>query len=152
MDLIVGLALLLGFNPWVTPAVGAVSLLFIAAQSALSYFTSGAAKLISPIWMSGNALVRIMATTAFGSELGVRLASINPGLTRVLCRATVIAEVLFPFLVFGPRWMLIAFFVWGFSFHLANAVFMGLNTFLWAYISTYPALYFAWHFFHPRAR
>ncbi len=152
MNIIVGVALLLGFNPWVTPAVGAVCLLFIAAQSALSYFASGAAKLISPIWMSGDALIRILATAAFGSELGYRLASINPSFTKMLCRATVIAEVLFPFLLFGPRWIMLVFFVWGFSFHLANAVFMGLNTFLWAFISTYPALYFAWRCFHPQAQ
>lgn len=152
MSLIVGVALLLGFNPWVTPAAGAVCLLFIAAQSALSYLASGVAKLISPIWMRGDALVRILATTAFGCELGFRLASISPRFTRMLCQVTVIVEVLFPFLLFGPRWMMIAFFVWGFTFHLANAFLMGLNTFLWAFLSTYPALYFAWCSFHSWAR
>src|SRR5215469_51649 len=152
MNLVVGVALLLGFNPWVTPATGAVCLLFISAQSALSYLASGAAKLISPIWMGGDALRRILATTAFGSELGFRLASFHPGLTRFLCRATVILEAVFPLMLAGPKWLVIVFLAWGAAFHLANAILMGLNTFFWAYLTTYPALYFAWLFLHPHAR
>jgi hypothetical protein len=144
MNLLIGVAILLGFNAWARPLTGVVCLLFIAAQSMLSYFVSGAAKVISPIWMRGDALRKIMGTTAFGSELGFRLASIHPQFTRMLCRVTVVVEMLFPVLVLGPKWMMILFMLWGASFHVANAVLMGLNTFVWSYLATYPALYFLW--------
>jgi hypothetical protein len=152
MNLLIGVALLLGFNSWVRPLTGTVCLFFIAAHSMLSYFVSGAAKLVSPIWMRGDALLKIMGTTAFGSEPGFRLASFSPRFTRILCRGTVLVEIIFPTLVLGPKWMMISFLLWGFSFHLANAVLMGLNTFVWSYLATYPALYFAWCFVHRSVR
>lgn len=148
MNLLIGVALLLGFNPWVRPLTGTVCLFFVAAQSMLSYLASGLAKLVSPVWMRGDALLKIMATTAYGSELGFQLASFNPRITRMLCRATVVVEVAFPLLLLGPKWMIVAFFLWGISFHVANAVLMGLNTFVWSYLATYPALYFFWNCLH----
>jgi hypothetical protein len=148
MNLVIGVALLLGFNPWVRPLTGVICLFFIAAQSMLSYFVSGFAKLISPIWMKGDALMKIMATTAYGSELGYRLTSFHPPLTRMLCRVTVLLEVAFPLLLFGPKWVVAAFFLWGMGFHVANAVLMGLNTFVWSYLATYPAIYFLWGCLH----
>jgi hypothetical protein len=33
-------------------------------------------------------------------------------------------------------WLLLA---WGVSFHIATAITMGLNCFVWAFLSTYPA-------------
>ena len=152
MNLVLGVSLLLGFNPWVKPLSGVVCVFFIAAQSALSYLASGAAKLVSPIWMRGDALIKIMGTNAFGSELGFRLASFSPRFTRVVCVVTVILEVSFPLLLLGPRWVVLGFFLWGFSFHAANAVLMGLNTFVWSYLATYPALYFVWSWLHHSAR
>jgi hypothetical protein len=152
MNLVLGAGLLLGFNPWVRPLTGVICLSFIAAQSMLSYLASGLAKLVSPVWMKGDALLKIMATTAYGSELGYQLASINPRVTRILCVATVLAEAAFPLLLFAPKWVMLAFFLWGASFHLANAVLMGLNTFVWSYLATYPAIYFTWTCLHRSAR
>jgi hypothetical protein len=34
------------------------------------------------------------------------------------------------------------FAVLGILFHVANAVIMGLNTFVWAFVETYPAILF----------
>lgn len=35
-----------------------------------------------------------------------------------------------------------SFFAWGLLFHLANALVMGLNSFIWAFVATYPAILF----------
>jgi hypothetical protein len=32
------------------------------------------------------------------------------------------------------------FIAWGLTFHLMNATVMGLNSFFWSFISTYPAV------------
>jgi hypothetical protein len=148
MNTILGAALLLGFNPWISPLAGIIGLTFVAAQACLSYFVSGVAKLISPLWRSGDALPRILSTTAYGSAAAYRIAQQNPTLTRVLCKATVLLEVLFPVLLILPKELFFAFLVWGVLFHLSLAFLMGLNTFFWSFVATYPAIYFVWTLLH----
>ena len=148
MNLLVGSALLLGFNPIVRPAAGVVSLLFIAAQSCLAYATSGLAKVASPIWMRGDPLVGIFATTAYGSPLGLRLVSVHSAMRRAVCLGMVFTETIFPLAVVAPEPVLVAFLAWGVLFHLSNAVLMGLNTFFWSFLATYPALIYVWHVLH----
>jgi len=148
MNLIIGVALLLGFNPWVRPAVGTVCLLFIAAQSGLAYFTSGVSKLVSPIWMRGDPLVGILATRAYGSGFGLRTVLRLGRFRRVLAIVMVLLETLFPLCVILPRQGLYAMLLWGVAFHVTNAFIMGLNTFFWSFIATYPALCYAWFAVH----
>jgi hypothetical protein len=152
MNTLLGASLLLGFNPWVSPVIGQVALFFIAAQACLAYCTSGVAKLVSPVWRSGDALFRILATKSYGSEFGFRALSLTPRLGRFVCRATVGIEVLFPLAIFGPKWLLIAVLGWGILFHILNAFLMGLNTFFWAFTATYPALIYLWTQLHRVAR
>jgi hypothetical protein len=148
MNMILGAALLLGFNPWISPIAGIICLTFVAAQACLSYFASGVAKLISPLWRSGDALPRILSTTAYGSAAAYRLSQRSLSLTRMLCKATVLLEVLFPVLLVLPKELFFAFLVWGIMFHLSIAFLMGLNTFFWSFIATYPAIYFVWTLLH----
>jgi hypothetical protein len=49
--------------------------------------------------------------------------------------------VVAPFL---PATLLWIFLATGILFHLTIALIMGLNTFFWSYISTYPAILFTW--------
>jgi hypothetical protein len=144
MNLVIGVAVLLGFNPWVKPMVGSLSLAFVAAQSCLAYFTSGVSKVISPIWMRGEPLVGILSTTAYGSELGLRIALRAPRVTRTASFVMVGLETSFPLSVAGPLPILVGFLLWGVAFHVANAFFMGLNTFLWSFLATYPAICYVW--------
>ncbi len=149
MYTLVGAALVVGFNPWTSLSVTEIALAFVAAQACLAYCTSGIAKVVSPIWRSGDALVSIIATKSYGSEFGLRIMSQAPRLSRLVCRITVVLEVLFPLALFGPKWVLIAALSWGLLFHVVNAFVMGLNTFLWAFLSTYPALIYCWIQLHP---
>lgn len=148
MNLVIGVSLLLGFNPWVRPAVGGVALVFIVAQSCLAYFTSGVAKLVSPIWMHGDPLVGIMGTTAYGSPLGYRLVSVDARTRKAICISMVLLETAFPIGLALPHGGLLAFLAWGVAFHISNAVFMGLNTFVWSFVATYPAVVWVWHLLH----
>jgi hypothetical protein len=148
MSTLVGAAVLFGFNPWVSENVESIALLFIAAQSCLAYCTSGVAKLVSPAWMKGDALMQIFSTKSYGSAFAFRQLSRMPTMSRSAGRVAVFVEVVFPLAMLGPRWVLGAALLWGVGFHLLNALLMGLNTFFWSFLATYPALCFTWIILH----
>jgi hypothetical protein len=78
-------------------------LLFIAAQAALAYITSGVAKLISPVWRSGQALPQILSTLSYGNRFAARALSSSPALCCVACWSVILFEISFPFwLLAGP--------------------------------------------------
>ncbi len=113
---------------------------FIGAQTILSYSAAGITKMPGALWKSGDALVSIMRTQTYGDEGFYRLLTRFPRSARALCRGVVAFEALFPLLAVGRgRYM-----DWGLAvmaaFHAANARFMGLSRFSWAFVSTYPAV------------
>lgn len=57
----------------------------------------------------------------------------------VLAWGTILAEALFPLLLLAPPAVLGSVLAGFFVFHLAAAVFMGLNTYPWAFLAAYPA-------------
>ncbi len=148
MNVLIGAAILLGFNPWVGPQVAMVTLVFIAAQSCFAYCTSGMSKIVSSVWMRGDPLVGILSTTAYGSPLGLRLVLGLSGTRRLFALTMVAFEASFPLAVIGPSWLLLGYLALGLTFHAANALFMGLNTFFWSFVATYPAICFVWVLLH----
>ena len=54
----------------------------------------------------------------------------------------IVFECGFAAIWFVPRPVAISFLICGAAFHLSVALLMGLNVFLWAFLSTYPAI---WH-------
>jgi hypothetical protein len=115
-------------------------IIFISGQAALAYFVSGAAKLISKEWRTGRALPNVLTTTIYGSPKVGKTIRQWPVACMVLTWWVMVWEVSFPLLLISPpqyRWMWLAA---GFSFHTGSAVLMGLNTFLIAFVGTYPAM------------
>lgn len=117
-----------------------VALAFIAAQSCLSYFTSGAVKLTSPVWRSGEAVTGVFRTRTYGDRWFYRLVNDNPGLAKAVAWSVMLAEVLFPLVLVAPKPVARAILAGGAAFHLGNARFMGLNRFFWSFTATYPAV------------
>lgn len=113
---------------------------FLAAQSGLAYLTSGAVKLVSRTWRSGEALPAILRTRTYGDrELFVFLRS-HPRLSRAAAHGVLAAETAFPLVFVLPlRPALLGVAGMG-IFHLLNARYMGLARFVWAFIATYPAV------------
>jgi hypothetical protein len=64
----------------------------------------------------------------------------HPALLPWLSRSVVAAECLFPLALVTPLPVSLALLAGGLAFHLLAAVFMGLNTFLWSFAATYPAI------------
>lgn len=123
-----------------TDASRTAAVQFIGAQTVLSYGASGWAKLPGQAWRSGDALVKIMRTRTYGDEWFYQQLQRYPAASRVLCHAVLAIESGFPLLLLKRgRYIEAGLLVMG-GFHLANARFMGLSRFAWAFMSTYPAV------------
>lgn len=121
--------------------IAKIGLFFICAQSILSYLVSGIAKSLSHKWRNGMAIYEIMNTKTYGSKKISRYLKGANKLVNLTANWNIILFECFFFLVILlPTPYLFIFIVWGFIFHLYNAIFMGLNGFFWAFLATYPAI------------
>lgn len=122
--------------------VAEASLWFIAVQGCLAYFVAGVAKLVSPVWRNGEAVRRIFSTRTYGSQTAADLVGDRRSVCVTLSWLVIAFECSFPLaLLFGTPGFVV-FAVLGFAFHITNAVVMGLNTFVWAFLACYPAILF----------
>jgi hypothetical protein len=116
-----------------------VCIAFVAAQAILAYLAAGVAKMVSSIWRSGLAVGLILRTETYGSMTVSRVVD-RYRLSKPLSWMTILFECAGPALVLiGPRGAL-AFIGIGLAFHLTIAYAMGLNTFVWSFAATYPAI------------
>jgi hypothetical protein len=119
------------------------AILFIIGQLFLVYGTSGVAKLVSPEWRSGRALVGVMKTTIYGNEVVARFLQKSPFAALTICWAIMIWEISFPLCVVVGRPLAFCILLCGIIFHAINAVIMGLNNFFLAFVAGYPLLIWA---------
>ncbi|SDK49412.1 hypothetical protein SAMN04487820_108246 [Actinopolyspora mzabensis] len=113
---------------------------FIALQSCLSYGVAGISKLVSPVWRNGTAVRDIFRTHMYGHSRVYELLKSKPWAARLLAWVTITGETGFPLVLIAPKPVARGILASGLSFHGGNAVFMGLNRFLWAFLGTYPAV------------
>lgn len=122
------------------PLVQRAFLWFLALQSCLSYITAGVAKAVSDDWRGGAAILGVSSTRMYGSAPVADYLGKHPVQCLWLCRSVILTECLFPLSMVVPRPVAVLFLLGGAAFHAGTAVFMGLNTFLWAFLATYPAI------------
>jgi hypothetical protein len=121
---------------------------FIAVQACMSYGTSGIAKLVSPEWRSGQGLIGVMGTEVFG-ESGVRnILECNAWLPIVLSWSVIGFECCYVMSLLLPLRLLVGLSVLAGLFHAGAARVMGLNNFVLAFVSTYPAIFHCWSVLH----
>jgi hypothetical protein len=123
-----------------SPVVEVAFLWVLALQSSLAYGTAGFAKLASPIWRSGAAIPGISSTRAYGSPFASRFVHGRTWLCAGLAWSVILAECLFPLALFAPFPITLALLAMGVAFHIMSGVVMGLNTFIWSFVATYPAI------------
>lgn len=113
---------------------------FIAMQAGLAYLVSGIAKLISPMWRSGEALIRVLGTEIYGNRYAYAVFARHPSVARVASWTVILFECSFCIIfIVNVRigwWILAA----GLSFHIIVAILMGLNGFVFAFVATYPCI------------
>ena len=113
----------------------------IAYQSCLAYAASGIVKMTSPTWRSGRSIKGVLRTEAFGDQwLYQNVIKRHPAIPFIISWSVMLGEVAFPLVLIAPRSIAKSILAITTSFHLANARFMGLPRFVWAFASTYPAI------------
>ncbi|MCX4869065.1 hypothetical protein OHU11_39240 [Streptomyces sp. NBC_00257] len=113
---------------------------FVGLQSSLSYFASGVAKAAGPLWRSGEALPLILRTEAYGDSTAYRLVKKYPAAARAATTAVLLLECGFPVVFLAKGRMTLPVLISAGTFHVINARVMGLSRFVWAFLSTYPAI------------
>lgn len=113
---------------------------FLAMQAALSYSVSGLVKIVSRTWRTGEALPGILRTRTYGDEGLYRFLTAHPRLSRLAAHAVLVLETAFPLVFVLPTRAAHGVVAAMAAFHLANARYMGLARFVWAFMATYPAI------------
>lgn len=121
----------------------AIGLWFLAFQACLSYVSAGLAKAFSPEWRDGSAIFKVFNTEAYGLRPVAALVRAHPIVGGVAAWSVIVFECLFPLVVIAPPPVMMGLLSMGLLFHVLCAVIMGLNSFLWAFTATYPAVVFA---------
>jgi hypothetical protein len=121
---------------------GALGLGYIAAQLVLSYWVAGVAKLRHASWRDGRALTSLIQVRQYVvPALLTRLLS-APARARPLSWGLIAFECAFPITLLSGARAAPLMLALGATFHVAIALGLGLNRFLWAWLSAYPALWF----------
>ena len=112
---------------------------YLGIQLLLSYFISGAVKIVNPDWRGGRALRDVFQFSAYPVSETLRGWAGRPRVLLVMSWAVMLFELAFPLtLLWRPA--LFAGLVVAGAFHLANACLFGLNRFFWTWLSVYPAI------------
>jgi hypothetical protein len=113
---------------------------FLAATAALAYAVSAAYKARARPWVTGEALLTILATTTYGHPALREPLRQHRRIGAIASFAVLLWESAFSISVISPPAVLLALLVFGIGFHLMCGLVMGLNHFLWAFVATYPAV------------
>lgn len=112
---------------------------YLVAQLLLSYCVAGLAKLKHPSWHTGGALQCFMALPKYAAPAPVRAWLARPNVAKWAARSVLAFECSFPLALLSPT-LCSVYLAIGAAFHLGNAAVLGLNRFLWAWLSLYPLL------------
>ena len=139
MSFMISVTVLVAFVAPLGAALREVGLWFLCAQLMLAYIASGASKLASPIWRSGEAVQGVLTSHTYGNA--ITRATLPTARWAAFAGAWIImvGECALPLaLLLDPPWLYLALAA-GFSFHIGVAVIMGLNAFIWSFGAAYPA-------------
>ncbi|MEU9498631.1 hypothetical protein [Streptomyces sp. NPDC048196] len=117
-----------------------VAMRALALETTISYVASGVVKLVSPVWLSGEAFSGVIRTHNYGDQRIYQLVHKYPMLGKLITWGTVAAEVGFPLVFVLPKPAAKAWLGSMTLFHLGIGQFMGLNRFVLAFGATHPAL------------
>jgi hypothetical protein len=124
------------------PAISKYGLAYIALQVTLSYFIAGLVKFKNPEWRNGSAMPVFLKTPRYDSPPAlIRNTFEKPAFSSLISWTIITIECLFPLAWLSSSWC-IPFLLIALVFHLLNYWIFGLNRFVWAWLSAYPALYF----------
>lgn len=119
-----------------------LGLLWISLQSLLSYWIAGLVKGQHLSWWTGRELKLYFGLSSFRPGINIlSLDSARPALI-ALSWSTLLFECGSPIVLWKPNWVP-TFLGLAALFHFGIALFLGLNRFFFAWIASFPALYWA---------
>lgn len=90
----------------------------------------------------------VLNLESFGSPAVERALAPRPRLRQALAWVVILAEVAAPLALLLPATGLVLALALGVCFHLTLGFVMGLNTFVWSFAGTYPAVLLLWTVLH----
>jgi hypothetical protein len=124
------------------------ALVFIAAQACLASFVAGSGKLGEATWRNGTAIPLLVSTLMWGRRSEALLLRAHPSYGRLLCWFTMAGECSVALSIFVPLPIGLGILALAALCHVVVAVAMRLPSFVWAFVSTYPAIIFCSNWFH----
>ena len=123
-----------------TDSAFAVAYAYITLQVTLSYFIAGWVKLREQEWRTGKALPLFLATPQYAVPRWIsKPLSRSRILSLALSWGVILFEVTFPLAMASPRACAVALAA-ALLFHGVNAYILGLNRFVFAWLSAYPGV------------
>ena len=113
--------------------------IFLSSQLILSYLKAGTIKLSTIEWRNGDYLRSLAKSDIYGHDRIRDLAKL-PAAPRIASWVILLFELLFPIALLLPTSFFLPFMLMGICFHLANAIFMGLNVFAFMTLAIYPCI------------
>ena len=136
-----GLLLAHGLGTFTEPAEAwRIALWYVTLQSLGSYFVSGWIKFMRPEWRSGQALT-VFLNEAVHGPLPDKSIFRSPMVARMCSWSFILWEGLFPLALWSFH-VAAVFCAVAAVFHFLVYWFFGLNRFVWAWLSTFPAILF----------
>ncbi len=111
----------------------------ISAVLVFSYFRAGLAKISTKEWRQGIALKEFLVSSQYEKATAIDAITKSGAALKISSWILVLFELTFPLAFISPS-LAYLYICAGVFFHLANGVTFGLNRFLFAWISGYPAL------------
>lgn len=121
------------------PMLRAAGWLWIAGQLTIAYATSGFSKIRLAPWRDGIAVRGALSSYQYGHRFAHEILEYNV-VAVTLSWAVMLIEILFPLVLFAPVEVLCAALAVLLLLHILIAVFMGLNTYPWAFAAAYPSV------------
>jgi len=121
---------------------GDVALVFIGAQCVLAYVTAGVVKVRDAGWRNGRAMADVLRSGMFGRNPASSLL-LRAGLAPALAATMLTFECAGWVLLFGGAVGILLYVTVAAAFHVANAVVMGLDRFVWVFGAALPCVAFA---------
>lgn len=124
-------------------------LFFMGSQLLIAYGTSGLAKVFSVHWRKGHVLADVLNAHSFSSHPFARFLKAHPRVEKFCSHSAIFSMLFVPVAFFIPIPEIFYVALLGvLCFHIANAIFMGLNDFLFTFPLAYPAVFYLYHSFH----
>lgn len=115
-------------------------LFFLSFQLVLAYTTLGFRKLSQQEWRSGHVGVTIFRDPSWVFRRFLHLGWNSPDFVARSEQLLIIWQMSFPFILILESPYYLIYILVGVLFHFINALFMGLNVFLFSWLAAYPAL------------